>query len=213
MGRGGGNMRYRQNPNDYMVPPKRRDPLLEEIDQWGKLDGSFNNIDHFPTPLPQDPLDDWDYFGHDGPSQISQQNNYYYTPQQESGGYGGGGGGERDGEGGPYGIQVVDVLHRKQTNNNNRKRPQHKWRFKTKAQNFTTEEPHLIEKLWEDYNSGETRSVIPYWRRRGAYRNFGEDFLGQPRRKGEFEFDYEDKTDSKTADTENAGRKETLPGN
>lgn len=39
------------------------DPLQQQIDQWGKLDSDFNNIDIFPTPMSQDPNgDDWPYF-------------------------------------------------------------------------------------------------------------------------------------------------------
>lgn len=183
LGRGGSN-RVRQHPNDLMLPPKRRDPLLEEIDQWGKLDGGFNNIDHYPTPLPQDPLDDWDYFGAEGPSQIAQQNNYYYGSENED---------TADADG-PYGIQVLDVLHRKQptsSDNRRRRRPTKKWRVKAKTTNASADDTHLIQKLWEDYNSAETeREEIPYWRHRQAYRGGGGGadrnlFFTQPRLRGQ----------------------------
>ena len=177
--------KYRLRGNDYMIPPKRRDPLLEEIDQWGKLDGSFNNIDQFPTPLPQDPMDDWDYFGHEGPSQIAQQNNYYYTSDNVEN--------DEDVEEGPYGIQVLDVLHRKESSHN-RRRPSnnnnnHRYRVKTKMGNSSPDRSHLIERLWEDYNSTPQRRrqspAVPYWRRRQAYGVSSEEddpemFLSQP---------------------------------
>lgn len=39
------------------------DPLQQQIDQWGKLDSDFNNIENFPTPMSQDPNgDNWPYF-------------------------------------------------------------------------------------------------------------------------------------------------------
>lgn len=39
------------------------DPLQQQIDQWGKLDSDFNNIENFPTPMSQDPNgNDWPYF-------------------------------------------------------------------------------------------------------------------------------------------------------
>lgn len=191
MGRGTSN-RFRQQPNDFMVPATRRDPLLEEIDQWGKLDGAFNNIDQFPTPLPQDPMEDeWNYFGQQGPSQISQQNNYYYASEDKNGGRGG----EEEGSVGPYGIQVLDVLHRKHSptkdnsnhNHSVRRRPQKK-RVKTRTRtssNATADDSHLIQKLWEDFNSLEsTRAevsldapppAIPYWRRIQVYNAMGSD--------------------------------------
>lgn len=185
MGRSNGNNRFRVHPTDFMMPAKRRDPLLEEIDQWGKLDGSFNNIDHFPTPLPQDPLDDWDYFGADGPSQIAQQNNYYYATGDR--------GGDEEEEmetssGGPFGVQVLDVLHRKQSTNSHkdrRKRPPQKWRAKTRVANSTADDKHFIQRLWEDYNSAEVdRSAVPYWRRRQAYNNGDRQFFSQPIMRG-----------------------------
>lgn len=178
---------FRLNSNDFMVPVKRRDPLTEELDQWGKLDGAFNNIDQFPTPLPQDPSnDDWQYFGANGPSQITQQNNYYYSSSSDGGGY-------RDGfdeeilppdSDAPYGVEVLDVLHRKQMT---RKRPSH--RVKTKTRNSThNENTHLIQKLWEDYNAGERRpsysggSQVSSWRRRQAMNGgrYGEKFFTLP---------------------------------
>lgn len=188
--------RYRQSANmfrqqsDYAwMPTKRRDPLLEEIDQWGKLDGAFNNIDQFPTPLPQDPMDDWEYFGQMGPSQITQQNNYYYSPIV--------GGGDHDNvedsipqdtPEAPYGVQVLDVLHRKQSSSSHRRPPLHRIRTKTKtSSNSTSEPPHLIQKLWEDYQSVEKRQVevpsVPYWRRRQSYDDgsqYGNDFDSLP---------------------------------
>lgn len=180
MGRGGSSNRFRLQPTDFMTPAKRRDPLLEEIDQWGKLDGAFNNIEQFPTPLPQDPMDDWDYFGHEGPSQITQQNNYYYgyrNGEEESAQ------GERDG---PFGIQVLDVLHRKQaagtksSQSDNRKGPINNWRGKAGGNSTGV---HLIEKLWEDFNSQEltrSSSALPYWRHRQKNYYNAEEFLTQP---------------------------------
>lgn len=39
------------------------EPLQRQIDPWGKIDGHFNNLDHFPTPYSQDPNGlDWPYF-------------------------------------------------------------------------------------------------------------------------------------------------------
>lgn len=39
------------------------DPLQRQIDPWGKVEGHFNNVDHFPTPYSQDPNGlDWPYF-------------------------------------------------------------------------------------------------------------------------------------------------------
>ncbi len=41
----------------------RADPLQQKIDPWGKVEGNFNNLDHFPTPYSQDPNGlDWPYF-------------------------------------------------------------------------------------------------------------------------------------------------------
>lgn len=41
----------------------RTDPLQRHIDPWGKVEGHFNNLDHFPTPYSQDPNGvDWPYF-------------------------------------------------------------------------------------------------------------------------------------------------------
>lgn len=43
-------------------PFSRRDPLHTQFDQWGKLEGSFNNIVYFPTPYSQDPNGkEWPY--------------------------------------------------------------------------------------------------------------------------------------------------------
>lgn len=219
MGRSSSN-RFRQQPNDFMVPGKRRDPLLEEIDQWGKLDGSFNNIDQFPTPLPQDPMhdqdDEWNYFGHRGPSQIT--NNYYYSGDNNN--HNNRGFEEAEDENGPFGIQVLDVLHRNKeqpqlqqlppptnshsnnnNNNYNSRRPQmphNKNRVRTRTGNTPPppDQTHLIEKLWEDYNSVENnrRDVspavqLPYWRRRQVYNsnsnnnmnnNDGDQFFSLP---------------------------------
>jgi pancreatic lipase-related protein 2 len=48
-------------PNSNLL--RFRDPLQKEIDQWGKLDGDFNNIENFPTPYSQDPNGkNWIYF-------------------------------------------------------------------------------------------------------------------------------------------------------
>lgn len=39
------------------------DPLQRRIDPWGKVEGNFNNLDHFPTPYSQDPNGlNWPYF-------------------------------------------------------------------------------------------------------------------------------------------------------
>lgn len=39
------------------------DPLQRRIDPFGKLEGHYNNVDHFPTPYSQDPNGlDWPYF-------------------------------------------------------------------------------------------------------------------------------------------------------
>uniref|UniRef100_A0A2C9GRW6 Uncharacterized protein n=1 Tax=Anopheles arabiensis TaxID=7173 RepID=A0A2C9GRW6_ANOAR len=59
-----------------------RDPFISDIDQWGKLDSSFNNVDHFPTPYSQDPNhqgsqggedDEWPYFNHVGTSDLTKE--------------------------------------------------------------------------------------------------------------------------------------------
>jgi pancreatic lipase-related protein 2 len=49
------------HPNSHLIG--YRDPLQKEIDQWGKLDGDFNNLENFPTPYSQDPNGhNWIYF-------------------------------------------------------------------------------------------------------------------------------------------------------
>jgi pancreatic lipase-related protein 2 len=49
------------HPNSHLI--RFRDPLQKEIDQWGKLDGDFNNLENFPTPYSQDPNgQNWIYF-------------------------------------------------------------------------------------------------------------------------------------------------------
>lgn len=59
---------------EYLTPIKRKNPLQDELDQWGKLDGTFNNIMNFPTPIAQDPIhDDWLYFSHQGTKRITEQ--------------------------------------------------------------------------------------------------------------------------------------------
>ncbi|XP_053667203.1 pancreatic triacylglycerol lipase-like [Anopheles marshallii] len=53
-----------------------RDPFISDIDQWGKLDSSFNNVDHFPTPYSQDPNqnnDEWPYFNHIGTNEVTKE--------------------------------------------------------------------------------------------------------------------------------------------
>lgn len=173
-GRANNNNRFRLYPNDFMIPAKRRDPLLEEIDQWGKLDGAFNNIQQFPTPLPQDPHDDWQYFGNMGPNQIRQdfanEPNSYYNPAEDSN--------EEDtiAHEGPYGIQVVDVLHKKQGAS---KRPN---RVRTKSNNNGTDSKHLIQSLWEDFNTAESRSSVSYFpfRRQALNGRYGDNFYALP---------------------------------
>ncbi|XP_065095314.1 phospholipase A1 member A-like [Ochlerotatus camptorhynchus] len=51
----------------------KRDPFTSDIDQWGKLEGNFNNVEHFPTPYSQDPNgDDWPYFNHIGTNKLTK---------------------------------------------------------------------------------------------------------------------------------------------
>ncbi|XP_055594311.1 phospholipase A1 member A-like [Uranotaenia lowii] len=54
-----------------------RDPFINDIDQWGKLDSNFNNIEHFPTPYSQDPNhandEDWPYFNHIGTNKLTKE--------------------------------------------------------------------------------------------------------------------------------------------
>ncbi|XP_055632870.1 uncharacterized protein LOC129773297 [Toxorhynchites rutilus septentrionalis] len=54
-----------------------RDPFISDIDQWGKLDGNFNNVEQFPTPYSQDPNnaneDDWPYFNHIGTNKLTKE--------------------------------------------------------------------------------------------------------------------------------------------
>lgn len=177
LGRGDNSHKFRLYPNDFMVPSHRRDPLLEEIDQWGKLDGAFNNIQQFPTPVPQDPQDDWQYFGAAGPNQIShefdnsQDNNYYDESQSPVGD-------DEDTvspEEGPYGIRVLDVLHKKKAVH---KRPH---RVKTKSSN-ATEKPHLIQSLWEDFNTAESGPSVSYFpfRRQALNGRYGDNFYALP---------------------------------
>lgn len=49
-------------------------PLIRAIDEFGKLEGSFNNKeDHLPTPYSQDPYgENWPYFNENGPQEIFQ---------------------------------------------------------------------------------------------------------------------------------------------
>lgn len=55
-------------------PVTRHSPLLKEIDEWGKLEGHFNNIEHFSTPYSQDPNGEtWPYFGRSGTKEITQE--------------------------------------------------------------------------------------------------------------------------------------------
>ncbi|KAI8119938.1 hypothetical protein FF38_07176 [Lucilia cuprina] len=51
----------------FRPPPQKGDPLLRNIDEWGKLDYSFNNLYHQePTPFSQDPYgENWTYFSGD----------------------------------------------------------------------------------------------------------------------------------------------------
>lgn len=70
---------------DFMVPIedsrviytnslRSSDPFLREIDPWGKLEGTFNNIEMYPTPFSQDPNGgDWPYFNHIGSNSQTQQ--------------------------------------------------------------------------------------------------------------------------------------------
>uniref|UniRef100_A0A8D8C9D9 Pancreatic lipase-related protein 2 n=1 Tax=Culex pipiens TaxID=7175 RepID=A0A8D8C9D9_CULPI len=55
----------------------RRDPFISDIDQWGKLEGNFNNVEQFPTPYSQDPNnandDDWPYFNHIGTNKLTKE--------------------------------------------------------------------------------------------------------------------------------------------
>ncbi|XP_055857489.1 pancreatic triacylglycerol lipase-like [Episyrphus balteatus] len=55
-------------------PVTRHSPLLKEVDEWGKLEGNFNNIMNFPTPYSQDPNGEtWPYFGRSGTKEITQE--------------------------------------------------------------------------------------------------------------------------------------------
>ncbi|XP_055918639.1 uncharacterized protein LOC129950742 [Eupeodes corollae] len=55
-------------------PSTRHSPLMKEVDEWGKLEGHFNNIEHFPTPYSQDPNGEtWPYFGRSGTKEITKE--------------------------------------------------------------------------------------------------------------------------------------------
>lgn len=51
----------------FRPPLQQGDPLLRSIDEWGKLDYSFNNLNsQEPTPFSQDPYgENWTYFSQD----------------------------------------------------------------------------------------------------------------------------------------------------
>ncbi|XP_050089310.1 uncharacterized protein LOC126573332 [Anopheles aquasalis] len=65
-----------------------RDPFISDIDQWGKLDGSFNNVEQFPTPYSQDPNhasdDEWPYFNHVGTKQQTRDHIQKILEQDKS---------------------------------------------------------------------------------------------------------------------------------
>uniref|UniRef100_T1GW33 Lipase domain-containing protein n=1 Tax=Megaselia scalaris TaxID=36166 RepID=T1GW33_MEGSC len=63
------------NTQPSLTQPLRRTqgPLLKAVDEWGKLEGNFNNKDHFSTPYSQDPYGtNWPYFNDNGPQEITQ---------------------------------------------------------------------------------------------------------------------------------------------
>lgn len=60
-------------------PFSRRDPLHTQFDQWGKIEGSFNNIIYFPTPYSQDPNGkEWPYLDKSSNDNLLENNNKYF---------------------------------------------------------------------------------------------------------------------------------------
>ncbi|XP_029718255.2 phospholipase A1 member A [Aedes albopictus] len=62
-----------KTPNALNKFSLKRDPFISDIDQWGKLEGNFNNVEQLPTPYSQDPNgDDWPYFNHIGTNKLTK---------------------------------------------------------------------------------------------------------------------------------------------
>ncbi|TMW49842.1 hypothetical protein DOY81_005082 [Sarcophaga bullata] len=72
----------------FRPPLQKGDPLLRNIDEWAKLDYSFNNLQHQePTPFSQDPYgENWTYFSGDT-SDITNNLNANSVEEQDIGQY------------------------------------------------------------------------------------------------------------------------------
>lgn len=72
----------------FRPPLQKGDPLLRNIDEWAKLDYSFNNLQHQePTPFSQDPYgENWTYFNGDT-SDITNNFNANSVEEQDIGQY------------------------------------------------------------------------------------------------------------------------------
>jgi hypothetical protein len=62
------------NPSIFTNQMRSGDPFQRYIDEWGKLEGNFNNIEALPTPFSQDPNgEDWPYFNHMGSNRLTNE--------------------------------------------------------------------------------------------------------------------------------------------
>lgn len=62
------------NPAIFSNQMRSGDPFQRYIDEWGKLEGTFNNIETYPTPFSQDPNgQDWPYFNHMGSNRLTNE--------------------------------------------------------------------------------------------------------------------------------------------